>query len=205
MSAPRPFGRFGFTRLGAALGSACAVLLLVSLGAGAQSGGAAEHGDVAQKAPAGFAPDATLAEIMEYIVMPNADKLWGAVSVTVGEEGVVEEAPETDAEWFELRTAALTLAEASNLLVVPGRRVDAPGAVAEYPEEELSPSEIHELQEEAWGAWVGHAQVLHEVAKQMIAAVDARDTQAVTDVGGTLDSACEGCHLQFWYPPQEEE
>jgi hypothetical protein len=39
---------------------------------------------------------------------------------------------------------------------------------------------------------------------QAIAAIDAKDGERISEVGGTIDSACEGCHLQFWYPQQAQ-
>ena len=40
---------------------------------------------------------------------------------------------------------------------------------------------------------------------EAIKAVDAKDIDKVSDAGGTIDSACEGCHLQFWYPDQNKK
>ena len=53
-------------------------------------------------------------------------------------------------------------------------------------------------------AWIAHAHVLHEAAMQAIAAIDAKNGEQISEVGGTIDSACEGCHLQFWYPQQAQ-
>jgi cytochrome c556 len=34
-------------------------------------------------------------------------------------------------------------------------------------------------------------------------AIDAHDIDGISEAGGTIDEACESCHLQFWYPPQK--
>ena len=52
-------------------------------------------------------------------------------------------------------------------------------------------------------AFVAHAHVLHEAAMEALRAIDARKLDAISDAGGTIDAACEGCHLQFWYPNQQ--
>jgi hypothetical protein len=149
-----------------------------------------------------FMLTATLAEIMESIVMPSADALWNAVAVSVTTEGTFEEIPETDEEWEAVRWKAVNLAEATNLLVMRGRAVDAPGVVSESPEDELSPAHIKTLLDTQWPAWVAHAHALHEVAMQSITVIDAHDVDGLTEIGGAIDEACESCHLQFWYPEQ---
>lgn len=30
--------------------------------------------------------------------------------------------------------------------------------------------------------------------------IKARDAQGLFDVGDKIDKACEGCHLEYWYP-----
>jgi hypothetical protein len=34
-------------------------------------------------------------------------------------------------------------------------------------------------------------------------AVDQRDVQKFSDLGGSLDEVCEACHKTFWYPDQK--
>lgn len=150
----------------------------------------------------GFMPDISVAEIMESIVMPAAQALWDSVGVNVTAQGIIETKPETEEQWASLRAAAVTLAEATNALVVPGRHAAPPGTVSENPAAELQPAAIEALIANERPAWVAHAAVLHATAMQALAAVDARDTDKISEVGGAIDEACEGCHLQFWYPEQ---
>ena len=39
---------------------------------------------------------------------------------------------------------------------------------------------------------------------KIIAIVKARDADKLFDAGSALDMACEGCHLDFWYPGDRE-
>lgn len=151
----------------------------------------------------GFMPDISVAEIMESIVMPSAQLLWDAVGVDVTAQGEIDKRPETDEQWAQLRAAAVMLAEATNALVVPGRHAAPPGSEAENPDAELAPAEIEALLAKDRPAWVAHAAVLHATAMQAIGAIDARDVDAISEVGGAIDEACESCHLQFWYPEQQ--
>lgn len=147
-----------------------------------------------------FIPEATVLEMMHYVVMPNAAVLWDSVGTIVSQAGIEERAPKTDEDWERVRGAAITLAEASNALMIRGRDVDVPGTPADSPEE-LSPDQIEDLREQEWDAWVAHAVILHKTVTGLIDAIDNQDAGALMDAGGPLDEACESCHLQFWYPP----
>jgi hypothetical protein len=148
-----------------------------------------------------FLPRFAIIEIMDSIVMPSAQVVWDAVAYEVSAEGEKVTGPETDEDWQRLRWSAVDLAESANLLMVPGRAVNLPGAVA--GEGELAPDEIANLIEKQRPAWVGYAHVLHEAAMEAVRAIDAKDPEAVSNAGGTIDAACESCHRQFWYPDQQ--
>jgi hypothetical protein len=174
--------------------------LLAALGAfgvaGFSRAGAAD-------ADTGYSAEISIAEIMESMVMPAAQALWEAVGVDVTEKGEIEKKPETDEQWAQLRAAAVTLAEATNALLVPGRHAAPVAAPAADSDAELAPAEIEALLAKQRPAWVAHAQALRVTAMQALAAVDARDIDKISDAGGAIDEACEGCHLQFWYPEQK--
>ena len=144
--------------------------------------------------------DASIAEIMDSIVMPSADVLWNAVAIDVTTDGIKETKPTTDDDWDKLRWSAVALAEATNLVIIPNRRVAPAGTVSEAPGVELGPEQINTLIQGNRQAWVAHALVLHTAAMEAIQMIDKRDVDGLSDVGGTIDAACESCHLQFWYP-----
>jgi hypothetical protein len=148
-----------------------------------------------------FNTEISIAELMEAIVMPEADVLWNAVEYTSTDEGDAMIGPETDEGWLEVRHSALALEEIANNLMIPGRPADKPGT--EAPQGELSPAEIEALIDAQRGAWNAYAQALRAVARQAVDAIDARDAEAIfLDIGGALDEACEACHQTFWYPAQ---
>jgi hypothetical protein len=148
-----------------------------------------------------YLPDSNLREIMQYIVMPNAQIIWDSVAITVSLEGTDARSPKTDEDWDKVRAAAITLMEACNSLMIPGRAIDLPGTASDDPENELGPDDIEEIRVKNWDAWIGHAQALHATAKAVLSAIDKRDSSSLMDAGGPIDEACESCHLQFWYPP----
>jgi hypothetical protein len=142
----------------------------------------------------------SIAEIMDAIVMREADVLWNAVSYSSTDDGFEVVGPETDEDWANLRYAAMSLAEATNSLLIPGRHANRPDVEAGFGE--LTPAEIDALISSQRSAWTGFAKALRASAEEAIDAIDARDTDRILDVGGTIDEACEACHLVFWYPNQ---
>lgn len=162
--------------------------------AGAQSGSAPP------KADSTYRPVGTLADVMQDVVMPNANVLWSSVEVDVTSKGTIRKEPHSAEDWARLRGAALTLIEMANALMVPGRHIDVAGAKSESPGTELGPEQIKKRIDENPAVWVGFAHGLQDATMKSLKAIDAKDTSALSDAGGVLDTACEDCHLFFWYP-----
>jgi hypothetical protein len=148
----------------------------------------------------------TVKEIMEGIVDPNADVLWESVATSITAAGLVEKAPRTDEEWAVVQHSALVLAEAANLLKMPGREIARAGAnMTSGPDApELTPPEIHEKVNRDWSLWISHANRLQETAIKAWQVANARDVNGIVEVGDALDKACESCHLEYWYPDMKK-
>ncbi|MGE3959246.1 MAG: hypothetical protein AB7H96_21205 [Vicinamibacterales bacterium] len=155
--------------------------------------------------PTPFRPSSTTREIMNGVIDPSADALWDAVEVVATLEGTEHKQPRTDDDWKVLRGHAVTLVEASNLLLIPGRHVAQAGQKAEDPRVDLNPEEIEVLILKDAGAWATRAHRLHDAAVEALKAIDAKDVNALLNAGETLDGACESCHRNYWYrtPPPE--
>ena len=101
---------------------------------------------------------------------------------------------------MRLRRHAVTLAEASNLLLIEGRRIAPPESRSDLPGVDLHPDAIQELVAENWDAWVAAARGMHDTSVVVLDAVEARDVDALLAAGTELDVACENCHARYWYP-----
>ena len=145
-------------------------------------------------------PTATVEELMRSMIDPAADAIWDAVVVEATADGIVETRPETEGDWLRLRRQALTLAEASNLLLIEGRRIAAPESRSELPGIDLHPDAIQKLVDEDWDGWMEVARGLRATGGTVLDAVEARDVDALLEAGTELDLACENCHSVFWYP-----
>jgi len=147
-----------------------------------------------------YAPIVSIEEVMRYMIDPAADALWESVVTEVTDSGVHEVKPESDEDWERLRGAAVTLSEATNLLLMENRRVAAEGSVSELPGVDLEPEQIEALLAENRQAWTQFVQGLQASGLTILEAIDAQDVDALLVAGDGLDLACENCHQRFWYP-----
>jgi len=146
-----------------------------------------------------FQPTATVKDIMDSVVDPNADAIWDSVEIVATLQGIEEKAPRTDEDWKSLRRHAISLLEASNLLLVPGRRIAKPGETADDERVDLKPEEIEGRVRNDPGAWTTGAHGLHAATLESLQAIEARDVKALLNAGDVLDQACENCHRRYWY------
>ena len=147
-----------------------------------------------------FRKTATIKDIMDSMVDPSADFLWESVATIVTRKGTEERRPRTDDEWKAVRRAAITLVEATNLLIMDGRAVAKPGEKSENPGIELEPEQMEVLVNQDKATFYQSANKLHDAAMVMLKAIDSKDAEALLDSGDGLDQACENCHLKYWYP-----
>jgi hypothetical protein len=176
-----------------------AAVMLLALAACSKSGGSAEQGaqagnaaqanataaadqvspaeQAARNAPAGSddAPYYTklpLKEFMPHVMQYAGDGIWkrqGFINDKNGERSLF---PKNDEEWEEAESGALTLAEVSNVLLIPGRRVPDP-------------------------EWDKAVVGVRKVALEAAAAAEKHDKDAFFKAGGDLDEACDVCHVRF--------
>jgi len=127
-------------------------------------------------APADEAPPATpvasIAQIMNGIVQPNAAALYGAVATYVSVEGVKEVAPQNDEEWAALASNAAALVESGNLLLLGNRLLDE-------------------------GDWVKMTRAFMDASQMALEAAEDQSTEAILDAGSALNETCDTCHARY--------
>ena len=161
----------------------------------------------AASAPAPVAAEyrttATVKELMNSVVSPNAEFVWKSVQTTQGDGGSKDKAPTNDEEWAELRRHAVALRESTDLLLIPGRKMAGAGEKAKDASE-LAPEAMQSLMDKDRAKWVEYTHGLHDKVIAVIKAIDAKSASGVLDTGGDIDAACESCHQVFWYPDQKK-
>ncbi|MDD9889997.1 MAG: hypothetical protein OXU30_06600, partial [Gammaproteobacteria bacterium] len=86
---------------------------------------------------------------------------------------------QSEAEWLEVQNAALAVIGAGNLLALGGAAEGEQG-VAEEAE------------------WIGFNNEMVAAAQEVIAAVEARDEEALSEAGNnSLYPPCESCHQRY--------
>jgi len=165
---------------------------------------AAPATSAANPEPSPFITTASIQDIMLAIVDPSADYLWESVSTVSTLDGVVENRPQTDEDWLELRYKAIALLEATNLLAIKGRHVVEEGKKLqdEGLEGNLTSAQIQQLIDDDHKTFEAFAHGLHGASVEVLKAIDNKDVDAFLQAGGDLDTACEACHTKYWYPNQ---
>ena len=182
-------------RMFALVAVVCSVLIAVSC--------QTKPAEPAATAQPSYTTTATIKDIMLHIVDPAGDMVWDSVSTVIDKGGLHETAPKTDEDWGKVRNGVITLIEASNLLMIPGRAMARPGEKSVAPGVELEPAEMEELVKKDPAGWQQRARALHDISVDVLKVVDAKDVQKLFDIGEDLDKACENCHRQYWYPNEK--
>jgi hypothetical protein len=149
-------------------------------------------------------PMATIQDLMAGIIDPASKIVFKAVSSEETDKGVVETAPKNDEEWSVVRRNAVLMVEGANLLLTPGRHIAPPAAAHKHNDGELAPAEIEVRVAKERMAWNKFATEFRAAALQSLKAAESRKTDDFGPAGEAVDTACENCHLKFWYPDQDQ-
>jgi len=147
---------------------------------------------------------ATVKDIMHSMVDPSGDFLFQSVQMISDDRGIREVAPQTDAEWKDVRLRVLVLLQAPSLLSAPGRRAARPRDRSKNPEVENEPAEVQKLLDADRPDFARRAQKLRDAAWVAMQAVEAKDKDALLHALDGIDKACEVCHLRYWYPKDKK-
>jgi hypothetical protein len=150
-------------------------------------------------------PVGTVKDVMKGIIDPTSSVLWNSVGVESGPAGLIDRSPKNDEEWAVVQNNALSLAEAANLLEMPGRKMSKPeeaNSKGTPDAPELTPAQIEEKVNKDRAAWNGKADALRQSASKALAFARAHDKDGLLAVGEEIDNACESCHKVYWYPDQ---
>lgn len=129
-----------------------------------------------------YKPTTEMIDLMNWILDPAADVIWGNSGWEMTELGEEELFPENDEEWQKLVHASAMIAESGNLLMMPGRENGASGRGED---------------------WTVYSQALVETGNELLEASQAQDKQAIFDLGGKLYRICVACHQRYAYPEEE--
>jgi len=142
----------------------------------------------------------SIKELMDSIIDPSADVLWGAGGTVVDRDGFHDLTPKTPQEWLDVRRAAVRILEGGNLLMMPGREAAPAGTKSDTPGVELEPAQINALMKKDRKSFDGFAKALQSIGLEAVRASDTKNAALLLDLGARMDAVCESCHQTFWYP-----
>jgi Cytochrome C' len=173
-----------------------AVLIVALLGgslavrkAAAQSARSA----AAPKGPASsaYAPETTLAQLMKGILFPASNVVFAAqntnpADVPPAKDPSVATDPlqNTYGKWEAVENSGLAIAEAANLLLIPGRK--------------CSNGRNAPLSNPDWNKLVDG---LREAGRKVYAAAKAKDQDKILDAADSMTTACSNCHEKYREKP----
>ena len=134
---------------------------------------------VAQAPPSSYKPFASLADIMAGISFPDSNAIFDVT--------VPKKAPKTDADWIAVQTSAAVLAEAGNLILLPGRLKENGQPVPTSAD------------------FKRHVQALVDAAKGAHKAALTKDPDKVFEACEPLYQACYSCHQAYRFCPTCQE
>jgi len=147
-------------------------------------------------------PVVSVKELMRDMLDPAADNIFDAVKIVYTKKGATETSPKTEKDWEKIRIGAVTLAEGVYLLKIPrpfappGDENNSTGPDAT----ELSPAQIKAKLDADPVLWNAKIEALRNVGLEVLEIVKQKKADELWDAGHNLDQACEGCHIQYWYP-----
>jgi len=119
-----------------------------------------------------FKPVADTKLLMQAVVDENADLIWDSVKDIVTKDGEEKIRPKTEQDWTRIRNAAVTLAEAGNLLMIVPRAKDG-------------------------DEWMKRSQEMIDTSERAIRAAEAKNADQLFTVGGDIYEACSNCHRKY--------
>lgn len=130
-----------------------------------------------QEVPMPYQSTSTMHDFMYWVLEPAADVIWDSAGVIITEEGETDLRPTTEEGWNHVRNSASVVAEAGNLLMMPGYRADD-------------------------ADWVEYSQGMIRAGLQARKAAMAQDADALFDAGGAIYNVCRACHNKYATLPQ---
>jgi hypothetical protein len=110
------------------------------------------------------------------------------------------------ADWTRLRAIGKALEEGARTMASATRIVAAaPGAriADEGPPGVATAADVQRYIDADTATFRSRAARLQLTGSGIVAAVQKRDTMALMDLANHLDTVCEDCHKQFWYPQKK--
>ncbi len=167
------------------------VLAMFSVNRSAAQAPAAPGRGPARGAAATLQPDANLAQLMKGILYPASNVIFSAQSQNPNDAPVAKDpSVATDplqnsyGKWQAVENSGLAIAEAANLLMIPGRKCSNGRPVP--------------MGNADWAVFV---QGVREAGMKAYKAAQTKDQDKILDAADTMTTACANCHDKYREKP----
>lgn len=113
--------------------------------------------------------DHDMHDLMAHFITPAAEKIWESTGFVITEEGEISLEPKDNEGWNEVVFGAQVIIESSYSL----KRLD------------------RSLGREDW---IAFSSLLEPIGRQAVIAAEAKDSEALFQIGADLYQACVACH-----------
>jgi cytochrome c556 len=149
----------------------------------------------------------TVHEIMKDEVDLRADDVWAIGNAHIDANAGIDAASMSDNDWKKLASAAVSLQQGALdlaslkdpiVVVKPGVKIaddDVPGG-------DSAESVRQNIAKDPQG-FKDHANSLAQDMADLAQAANKHDAATAGPIINQLDSVCESCHIEFWYPSQK--
>ncbi len=134
--------------------------------------------EVGKKAPVPFKNTVSVHEMMTWYLEPAADVIWDSAGFVITEDGEVDLQPTTQQGWDHVRNNATVVAEAGNLLMMPGIAADSED-------------------------WRDYSIGLIDAGVKAREAALNQNADALFEAGGQIYNVCRACHNRYIIEPVE--
>ncbi len=156
--------------------------------------------------PAAVAPAAlTVYESMTGTLIPRSNLIWELAGNLYNDAGNIDPKKLTDAQWTDMKDAAIAMGATAKSLAEMTRIKAAPDGAKLL--NEGTPGSFGAAQVQAAidadpAGFKDHALKLQAVSDELIAAAGSHDGVKTDEISSRLTDVCGACHQKYWYPNQ---
>ena len=119
-----------------------------------------------------LSPVLSMHDVMTHVFQYSADNVWRRLGRIYTRDAVVSLFPKDEEEWEEAEEASATLAELTNVLLLPTR----------MPDDKI---------------WAGFVDELRQASIEAMQSAEAHAEESFFHAGGRIQAACEACHDRY--------
>lgn len=156
----------------------------------------------AMTALAADAPKANLQVTMLTKVNPQGLALWQITNNAIDNKGDIDAKKLKAADWASLLEIGRNLEAAGQLLAASNGIIAAPPGAKLQDEGPggFGAADVQRFLNAKPALFRTHAQELQKTGASIVEAVNKRSIKLLGQMSDSLDTVCENCHKDFWYP-----